>query len=338
MIKSKVISLMTSVCLMCGLILPANAEEQTMIEVQPLLDSVAAAVLSVDDTAEISPDFPVTAALADAFLVYAKSNNVLPANSPVFADISSELDCIRSVFGAEIPGYSPSPDFSDASSMVCGVRPQSVNVSPDGDTVQIIGDAYRASKPLADISEDDYSSIVWLNKVVNAEFRRSDVSPFGWTVSSFSMNGHFSVDASTDSYFSSRLMEYYNESAGFSVDYPIDFMDYLQQGDNGISGNLEDGSASFFAIRESFTANSIAELEALVRSKYPEGAITVYDVTCSVRVQQKTANSTQLDVYLLGSSSVFHMQLIYNDSLEQDYSMYAEYMTNSFISLENMVG
>lgn len=328
----KMLSLLMSLCMMMSLSGAMAQSDGEFDALLPLMDLVCAASL-------ISPSAPenvpgegeqLTSTFAGTLFQLASFNGAeLQMDASVTEDTSKQAAWLQSVFAAGVP------ELQEVGSVIAekyiGFHPVTINNLNDG-TVQIIGEMYQASKALRQMTDEEFVSVDWLDRAVFTF--RSDASAMnGFRLAGFSVGTDLSAEEIFMDYDAEIAVEY-ESKLGFTVLYPAVFEDeLLVEDDNGVSAELTDGSASFFARR---TANengaALADYVSVVASAIPGSVTAVYEEMQYATVAYVTDDGYSVfEVYTLTEDYVFEAQLRYLTTLANDFTMYNAYLENSFV-------
>ena len=142
-------------------------------------------------------------------------------------------------------------------------------------------------------------------------------------------------------YNADTVVEYVNSKLGFTLSYPAVFDDeLLKEDETGVSAELSDKSASFFARRIQNTDQSDLQSYVNVIASGLNGAkATVNDMNNYGTVAYTTDDGyTVFDVYLVSENYIYQAELKFLTEKSGDYSMYCSYLENSFASEEGAQG
>ena len=315
----KLLAMLLALCL-CGQGAALAEGEDALASALPLIDLAASAALRVGEEPEnIAPDGTLSQAFEqNFFLLGQQSDPALGITSLLLTDTAAQEDYLRRSFvcGGSAPGTleAPAEPFD-----YVGVRVMVVDESEDGSAMRVMGDLYQADRALAGMTETEYAAVRWLDRRAVIDLRRSAEAPCGWQIYAFSLEAEL----------------------GFSLQYPAVFgEDCVQETDTGISGRLQDGTASFLAER---VANDAAwTLETLMAQKKqenPAADTNMNDVSgCGRQLAVLDGGVTRMDLYIVTETWVYHAQLCYDASMAKDFALYSDYMMNSFMADELGLG
>lgn len=332
------LTLMLSTMALCGGALAAEADLSILT---PLVDLTASAAMRVGEAPETISD---TSTLSSAFvynffLMGQQADASLGITADMLTDTAKQADYLSRVFSCGTPALSGILSTGETYDYI-GVRLMSSDLSPDGNSVRLMGDLYQAARRLDALTEDEYAQVRWLDKRAVVELRRDTASPVGWKVTAFSVDAELTMEDSTQSYFASAMVEYMSSDLGFSLQYPAVFTEStLKEDATGISGQLPDGSASFFAKK---TVNADAwTLEKVIdvrKQETPDAETNINEASGCGRVVTQQNGYTVADIYIVTEDWVYQAQLRYAPALAMDFSLYSDYMMNSFNADEMGIG
>lgn len=328
----KMLSLLMSLCMMMSLSGAMAQSDGEFDALLPLMDLVCAASLTSPSAPENVPGEgeQLTSTFAGTLFQLSSFNGAeLQMDASVTEDTSKQAAWLQSVFAAGVP------ELQEVGSVIAekyiGFHPVTINNLNDG-TVQIIGEMYQASKALRQMTDEEFVSVDWLDRAVFTF--RSDASAMnGFRLAGFSVGTDLSAEEIFMDYDAEIAVEY-ESKLGFTVLYPAVFEDeLLVEDDNGVSAELADGSASFFARR---TANengaALADYVSVVASAIPGSVTAVYEEMQYATVAYVTDDGYSVfEVYTLTEDYVFEAQLRYLTTLANDFTMYNAYLENSFV-------
>ena len=193
--------------------------------------------------------------------------------------------------------------------------------------------AVGAAGPLNTLTEAQFADMRWLDRRVVAILRRDESAPCGWMMEACALDAQEEMEEQASNYFSQAMVEYVNVEQGFSLQYPAVFLDgQVTEEANGISGALEDGSASFFAKKLANTEGwTLEKVMAARQQENPGAEANINDISGCGRIVTRGENGfTVADIYIVTGEWVYHAQLRYTAQLAADFSLYSDYMMNSF--------
>ena len=337
----KLLAMLLALCL-CGQGAALAEEEDALTSALPLIDLTASAALRVGEEPEnIAPDGTLSQAFEqNFFLLGQQSDPALGITALLLTDTAAQEDYLRRSFvcGGSAPGTleAPAEPFD-----YVGVRVMVVDESEDGSAMRVMGDLYQADRALAGMTETEYAAVRWLDRRAVIDLRRSAEAPCGWQIYAFSLEAELEMENAAQDYFTKTMTEYINPELGFSLQYPAVFgEDCVQETDTGISGRLQDGTASFLAER---VANDAAwTLETLMAQKKQENPAADTNMNevsgCDRQLAVLDGGVTRMDLYIVTETWVYHAQLCYDASMAKDFALYSDYMMNSFMADELGLG
>ena len=312
----KTFAWVVALVMMLGCAMAAAEQTADLEALYPLMDLVCAAALDAqgeDDYAIVVPD----------------SEGEL---TPEFVQAFIRIGQTR--------GESVGVTAADGESNYIGFRPVTVNNTGENNTLQIIGEIYTASKPLSEMSGTEFTDVTWLDRGIFTF--RSDASALnGFRLVGFSSGTDLNMEEAFMEYNADTVVEYVNSKLGFTLSSPAVFDDeLLKEDETGVSAELPDKSASFFARRIQNTDQSDLQSYVNVIASGLNGAkATVNDMNNYGTVAYTTDDGyTVFDVYLVSENYIYQAELKFLTEKSGDYSMYCSYLENSFASEEGAQG
>ena len=330
----KMMSVLTALCLMLGLCAGATAQTAADFEaLAPLMDLVAAASWYSPDMPEsvYGADTSLSATFVNAFFslgqTYGPETGVTEG---MLTDTDAQKELLGKVFAAGVPQLE-AVETIEMDGYI-GFQPVLVNSGLEDGSVQIIGEIYLAPGALRQMTEEQYTEISWIERAVFT--LRSDASAMnGFRLMGYSVGTDLSIEEAMQGYFQDIAVEY-ESSLGYTLLYPAAFEDdLLVEDEYGVSAELPDGSASFFAKRmENPNGASLSDYVSQVANQVPGCAAYVYEDMQYGTVAYTTEDGRAVfEVYIVSSDYIYQAQLSYLTSLMSEFGMYNAYMENSFV-------
>ena len=330
----KVFSLLLALCLALGAGVCAVAESTADFEqLIPLMDLVCAASQYSPNAPESVPgaDGALTVSFTDAFFKVGQTESPeVGVTESMLSDTTAQADLLGKIFAAQIPALEPVVMTDDVNGFI-GFHPVHVMNGSDG-TVQIIGEMYLADKPMREMSETDYANITWIDRALFAF--QSDASALnGFRLTAFSVGTDLTYEEAFQSYADDIAVEY-ESKLGFTLLYPAVFTDeMLVETDDGVSAELPDGSASFFAKRiANANGATLSDYVNIVANGITGSVPMVNEEMQYATLSYTTAEGyTVFDVFVVTEQFIYQAELSYLTTLMSQYSMYNTYLENSFV-------
>ncbi len=333
----KVFSMLLILCMALSLCTAAVAQTATTADFEalvPLMDLVCAASQYSAKGPETVPgaDGVLTDSFVDAFLKVGKTyGRALGITDSTLSDTDAQAALLGSIFAAQLPQLQP-VTVSEQVSGYIGFQPVTVNTGTDGASVQIIGEMYQADKPLREMSTADFSNVDWKDRAAFT-FQSDETAMNGFRLVGYSVGTDLALEATLQSYFQEIAVEY-ESKLGFTLLYPAFFTDdLLVEDENGVSAELADGSASFFAKRvENANGSSLADYVGIIANGITGSKSTVNEAMQYGTVSYTTEDGYAVfDVFVVTDQYIFQAELSYLTTLMSQYSMYTSYLENSFV-------
>lgn len=329
-----------AVCMMLGGVASAVAEAKTsdFEALAPLMDLVAAAAMSGGEEPESVPDSDgaLSNTFVQSFFAIGASLGAVPEET--LANPQKQQEVLASIFSAQLPALAAVEKKSDVSGYI-GFRPVTVNQA-EGGSIQIIGELYWSEKPLAQLAQNEYTGVQWLERGVFT-FRSDSAAQNGFRLAGFSVGTELDMEMAMQDYFDEILVEYVNTQLGFSVSYPAIFEDEkLVEDNDGISAKLDDGSLSFFAKRmENTNRSNLQDYVGVIAGGIPNAAMQVNEAFQYATLAYVTEDGFSVfDVFIVTDKYVYQAELKYRTENSESYHMYTTYLENTFIVDEVSVG
>lgn len=329
----KMISLLMVVCMTLGICAGAMAQTADFEALVPLMDLVASASWHSPNAPESVPgaEDELSLSFIDAFFSVGQSFGAeIGITGDMMTNTSAQAELLGKVFSARVPDLQNiTPAETEG---YIGFQPVLVNSGADGKSVQIIGEIYQAEKPMRQMTEADYPTINWIERAVFT-FQNDASALNGFRLTGYSVGTDLSIEEAMQGYFEEIAVEY-ESKLGFTLLYPSVFTDeMLVEDDNGVSAQLEDGSASFFAKRiENRNGASLADYVSIVANGITGCVSNVYEDMQYGTVAYTTEDGYAVfEVYIVSSNYIYQAHLSYLTSLVGEYGMYNAYLENSFV-------
>ena len=235
------------------------------------------------------------------------------------------------------------PEFVQAFIRIGQTRGESVGVTAAmmTDTAAqktLLSSIFDAQLP--EMSGTEFTDVTWLDRGIFT-FRSDAGALNGFRLVGFSSGTDLNMEEAFMEYNADTVVEYVNSKLGFTLSYPAVFDDeLLKEDETGVSAELPDKSASFFARRIQNTDQSDLQSYVNVIASGLNGAkATVNDMNNYGTVAYTTDDGyTVFDVYLVSENYIYQAELKFLTEKSGDYSMYCSYLENSFASEEGAQG
>ena len=315
----KVLSMLLTLCLVLGLSMGAVAETKADFEaLVPLMDLVcAASQYSPNAPESISgSDSELTVSFVDAFFKVGKVYGAeVGVTAAMLGDTAAQADLLGKIFAAKAPA----------------LQPVTVNTI-DGDSIQIIGEMYLADKAMREMKESDFVNLSWIDRAVFV-FQKDAAAYNGFRITGFSVGTDLTYEAAMLAYDEEITVEY-ESKLGFMLLYPSLFTDdMLVEDESGVSAQLPDGSAAFFAKRmENENGATLADYVGIIANGITNSVSTVNEEMQYGTVSYTTDEGyVVFDVFIVTDQYIFQAELTYQTALIAEYGMFNAYLENSFV-------
>lgn len=329
----KLISLLMVMCMALGVCTGAMAQTADFEALVPLMDLVAAASWYSPNAPEGVPgaEDELSLSFVDAFFSVGQSTGAeVGVTEAMLTDTAAQAELLGKIFSARIPDLQ-TITLAETDGYI-GFQPVLVNSGADGQSVQIIGEIYLAEKPMRQMTDADYTAINWIERAVFT-FQNDASALNGFRLTGYSVGTDLSIEDAMQGYFEEIAVEY-DSKLGFTVLYPSVFGDELLiEDENGVSAQLADGSASFFAKRaDNANGASLADYVTIVANGITGSVANVYEDMQYGTVSYTTEDGYAVfEVYIVTGSYIYQAQLSYLTSLMSEFGMYNAYLENSFV-------
>lgn len=329
----KMISVLMILCMALGMCTSAMAQSADFEALIPLMDLVAAASWYSPNAPESVPgaEDELSLSFVDAFFSVGQTVGAeVGVTEAMLNDTAAQAEMLGQIFAARIPELQ-AITLAETDGYI-GFQPVLVNGGADGQSVQIIGEIYLAEKPMRQMTEADYTTINWIERAVFT-FQNDASALNGFRLNGYSVGTDLSIEEAMQGYFEEIAVEY-NSNLGFTVLYPSVFADELLiEDENGVSAQMPDGSASFFAKRaENSNGVSLTDYVTIVANGITGSVANVYEDMQYGTVAYTTQDGYAVfEVYIVTGSHIYQAQLNYLTSLMSEFGMYNAYLENSFV-------
>lgn len=330
----KLLSMLLALCLTMGM--TALAETATMADFEaltPLMDLVCAASQYSPNAPESVPgaDGALTASFVDAFIKIGQRYGAeLGVTEAMLSDPAAQAELLGKLFAAQLPELAPVVGGDDVNGFI-GFHPVSVKNGADGASVQIIGEMYLADKPMREMTEAEYANIELIDRAAFT-FEQDATAMNGFRLTGFSVGTDLALEEVMQVYDEEICVEY-ESKLGFSLLYPSVFTDdLLVENEDGVSAELADGSASFFAkCVPNANGDSLTDYVSIVANGITNSVSTVdEELQCGTVTYTTEDGFTVFDVYVVTEDAIYQAELRYQTALANQFVIYNSYLKNSF--------
>lgn len=346
-ILKRISALVVTLCMLLGCVVGAMAQAQDGADLEalyPLMDLVCAAAMEAqtddeyaivipNDEGELSPKF------VDAFIRLGQTRGQsLGITADMMTDTMAQVTLLNTIFSAQLPMLS-TVVAAESEAKFIGFKPVTVNNTGESQTIQVMGEIYTADKAISAMTEDEYTSIQWLDRGIFTF--HSDASALnGFRLMGFSSGTDLNMEEAFGSYASDVVTEYFS-GQGFSISFPAIFDDeMLVEEANGVSAELPDKSVSFFARRIENTDSSELQSYVQVLADGIQGARSAIDEqnNYGTVIYNTDDGYTVFDIYIVTEHYIYQAELKYLKTMGAEYSLYTPYIENSFVVEEVAAG
>lgn len=341
----KAAALCMALCLLAGNLVAAGAETAApgmdWDTLDPLMDLVACAAMSAGDEPESVGNEETTltpAFIASFFNCGLTADPSLGLNEGMLTNTEQQTAALTHFFAAKLPALESIAKTLPGNGYI-GFMSVEMNAL-DADNMQLLGEVYRADKPMAQMTPDDYQNVQWLDRAVFS-FRKDAAAYQGQRLTGFAVGTELSTGDAIQAYTDSILVEYINTTLGFSVLYPSVFTDeMLVEDGDGVSARLPDDSVSFFVRRtQNATAANLAEYTGVIAQGIPGAKYALNEAVNYATIMYNTQDGyTVFDMYIITDKYIYQAELSFLKNLAYTYQMYTAYLENSFAVDEVSMG
>lgn len=330
----KVLSMLLILCLAMGISMGAVAETTADFEaLVPLMDLVCAASQYSPNAPEAvsGADSELTVSFVDAFFKAGKEYGAeVGVTAAMLNDTAAQADLLGKIFAAKLPELQAVTAEENLDGYI-GFQPVVVNTI-DNDNVQIIGEMYLADKAMREMTEADFVNISWIDRAVFV-FQKDAEAFNGFRLNGFSVGTDLTYESAMLAYDEEITVEY-ESKLGFMLLYPSLFTDdMLTEDESGVSAQLPDGSASFFAKRmANENGATLADYVGIIANGITGSVSSVNEEMQYGTVTYTTSEGFLVfDVFIVTDQYIFQAELSYETAKMGEYSMYNAYLENSFV-------
>lgn len=340
----RTLAFVAALCLTVSMAAVGVAEEINVSDYQamlPVLDLVASASICASDFPAVISDGEST--LDPTFITFFFTNGLLADPSlnitqEMLTNVTQQEQLLKSIFSAKLPALDviTPPETTDE---YIGFLPIYAKSAGDDDTY-LIGEVYRGTKPITQMSAEDYKSLSWEDRAIFT-LKPDATALGGYRVDGFSVGSELLMEAQLQDYTNTILVEYINSKLGFSLLYPSLFKDEnFKEDATGVSATTPDGSASFSAKRQDNTAGiGLGDYAMLMAEAQTDARLNVNEVFNYATVAYETADGKSVfSIYIVTEKYVYSAELMYPTDQSILYNMYTMYLENSFVADEVSVG
>lgn len=307
----------------------------------PIMDLVACTAMVVNpEQPEAVPGDEGT--LSQAFVtalfgLWQKADPSLGLTQAVAGSAEQQAAFLGKVFAAKAPALQPVTQ-APATEGFIGFCPMTVNTATEVGGIQLVGEMYRAEKPMSQMTAAEFQKVQWLDNPAIFTFQSDAKALNGFRLTGFSLGTDLKMEDAIQNYFEQISVEYVNTVLGFSVQYPGIFEDELLEEDAaGISAKMPDGSASFFAKRmDNVNHANLKDYVETIANGIPGAAAQIKDNLSYATVTYTAEGGfTVFDVFVVTDKYIYQAELSYRTELAKKFSLFNAYLENTF-SVEGM--
>lgn len=339
----KALALIIAVCLPLAGGAGAMAQSASDFEaLEPLMNLIASvAIIQTEgfEAIEGAEGMLSNGFISTFFALRDKADPTLGLTLEMAENPEQQAAFLSKVFAAQLPALEPVTYVVGYEGFI-GFRLVTVNTATGFQGIQIVGEIYRADKPLAQLSDEEQQDVQWLERAIFS--LQSDANALnGFRLTGFSVGTELRMEQAVQSYFDEILVEYVNTGLGFSIQYPSVFTDdLLVEDEAGVSAKLPDESASFFAKRaDNVNESNLRDYVEIIANGITGSKAQFNEEFRYATVMYNTDEGfTVFNVYIVTDKYIYQAELSYRTDLSMQYSMYNAYMENAFMVDEVSVG
>lgn len=338
----KVSAILLAACMVLGCAYGAVAENADLEALYPLMDLVCAAALDAqgdDEYALIIPNSEgeLSEQFAASFIrIGQKYGQALGITPEMMDDTIAQMGLLSQIFDAQLPVMSTVLPQEENPNYI-GFFPANVYTVDENGTIQVVGMIYIAPKPIDQLSGAELTDVTWWDRGIFT-FKSDAKAMNGYRLMGFSSGMDLNMEETFMNYDADIIQEYVDTNLGFRLCYPTLFADeVLVEDENGVSAELPDKSASFFARRiENTDGSDLEGYVNLIASGLNGAKVTINDQN-GVIVYTKD-NYTVYDIYIVTDNYIYQAELQFLTENGGEFGMYCNFLENSFGTDEGAQG
>lgn len=331
--------LMSAVLLLSMLLTGAYAESAADLGgAMPLVDLTVSSAVRVGEYPEfVAEDGFVSTAFTQNFFRDGVSFGI-GITDDMAADTEKQAAYMEKVF---IPGAAELAAVEDTNAPAdyIGLYPISRSFDESTGMGVVIGNVYSAPAAYDKLTAAQMKDLHWMDLRMLVSVAIDPESPAGWRMLAFNWDAPAIIDA-VQEYMDANMLEYVNADAGYSILYPAAFDESAAaETETGLEGKLPDGKATFF-VKSGESANG-KEAEDIVRAmaEGDDSADFSNDFIGTWRVVRTDENgNARMNLVIVYGDVIYEAELCYASELALEYSLFSDYMMNSFTVDEIGVG
>ena len=234
-------------------------------------------------------------------------------------------------------------DDPDLNGLYIGLRPMASELDEDGTHVAVIGDVYAAKAQIDTLSAEEYGQVRWLDAFAVATLARDESSLQGWVLESFDMEAEQEMTDAAEEYFTQTMTVYEDTVSCFSIQYPTVLGEAAAYTDadgcSGVRAAMADGTADFtVGCRGNEKGLTAETFIASLQKDHPDAVLTQNELTGVTRITWTEGNRTHAEYVIVTEASVYHAVMTWDASVNADFTLYSDYVMNSFAADELGIG
>ncbi|MBQ8161259.1 MAG: hypothetical protein IJ083_10960 [Clostridia bacterium] len=201
--------------------------------------------------------------------------------------------------------------------------------------ISVTGTMYRASQSMDRLTEDEFSSVQWIDATAVCLLENTDGS---WNV----MDVIFETDPySEDTDLSAAplpMQPYYSELYHYSIMIPDLLADSMIVTETGVQSTLPDGSATLFIQGERLNNRALSDFVQLISVMGPDAQVTAYPEENTVHaILQAEDHIYEWYVEISGDVAVF-CQMSWSSSMDEILHPLCDAMFDSILFEQDAIG
>lgn len=205
-------------------------------------------------------------------------------------------------------------------------------------TFQTIGSIYSASGSIDKLSNYELLNLVWLDKRIVINYKIDNNAKYGIKITDFTLHGELLMEKELNEYFNSNFTEYINSKLGFSIMFPSVFShEDVIENQNGIFITTKDKTATLSVKCYSNNSNLSAEEYSNVL-RQENNNVHINSNNQSVSMLNIKNEDFVFNMYIFTKDIVYQTEMIFDKNNFEDFSMYTQYIINTFKTEEKSQG
>ncbi len=196
---------------------------------------------------------------------------------------------------------------------------------------QALGSIYIASGPISKLNNEELLNVIWVDKRIVISYKIDKNSEYGIKITDFTLHGELLMENELNDYFNSNFTEYVNTKLGFSLMFPSVFShENIVENQTGISISTKDNSATLSVKCFANNSNLNAEEYSKVLRQENNTNIQINSNNQSVSMLNLKDDTFIFNMYIFNKDVVYQTEMTFNKKDFENFSMYSQYIINTF--------